>query len=99
MSGGELSPSERALRARIAAHAMHARNDAKATTARARATFLARFEELADPEGTLPAEERARRAQHLRRAYFTQLAFASAKARRQQTRGKGGEAASPHQSQ
>jgi len=78
---------------------MHARNDAKATTAHARARFLAKFEELADPEGVLSPEERAQRALHLRRAYFARLALASGKARRQRTRAKGGEAAPPDQPQ
>ena len=77
-----LSPAERSLRARVAAHAMHARHDARATTAKARAAFLLRFERQVDPEGQLPPAERQRRAQQLRSAYFAQLALASAKARR-----------------
>jgi hypothetical protein len=77
-----LSPAERSLRARLAAHAMHAQHDARATTAKARAAFLLRFERQADPEGLLPPAERQRRAQQLRSAYFAQLALASAKARR-----------------
>jgi hypothetical protein len=82
MANSQMNPSERALRARLAAHAMHGRNDARATTAKARAAFLARFERQADPEGRLPPAERQRRAQQLRRAYFARLALASAKARR-----------------
>ena len=82
MADSQMSPTERALRARLAAHAMHGRNDARATTAKARAAFLASFERQADPEGRLPPAERQRRAQHLRSAYFTRLALASAKARR-----------------
>jgi hypothetical protein len=85
-----LSPAERALRARLAAHAMHARNDARQTSAKGRAAFLARFEAEVDPGGTLAPEERRRRAEHARRAYFTLLALASAKARR--ARRQGGEA-------
>src|SRR6266508_5350560 len=46
-----LSPTERVLRARGAAHAKHARYDAKAAMDKARVAFLARFERLADPEG------------------------------------------------
>jgi hypothetical protein len=87
-----LTPGERGLRARIGAYAMHARNDARETSANGRAAFLARFEWLADPEERLPAAERQRRAQQLRSAYFARLALASAKARR--ARGpaaKGGE--------
>jgi hypothetical protein len=77
-----LSPAERSLRARLAAHAMHARHDARETTNAARAAFLARFEAEVDPDGVLPPDERRRRAEHARRAYFTRLALASAKARR-----------------
>jgi hypothetical protein len=77
-----MSPAERSLRARIAAHAMHARNDPAESTAKARAAFLDRFDREADPDGVLPPEERRRRAEHLRSAYFARLALASAKARR-----------------
>jgi hypothetical protein len=94
MADQAMNPGERALRARLGAYAMHARNDARETTAKARAAFLARFERLADPEGRLPAAERERRAQQLRRAYFARLALASAKARRARRRAaKGGETA------
>jgi hypothetical protein len=41
-----------------------------------------RFEREVDPEGVLPAQERQRRAEHARKAYFLRLALASAKARR-----------------
>ena len=92
MSADRIDPGERALRARIAAHAMHGRHDARQTTAKARAAFLASFERQADPEGRLPAAERQRRAQQLRRAYFARLALASAKARRARRPAKGGEA-------
>jgi hypothetical protein len=88
-----LSPAERTLRARLAAHAMHAQHDARVTTAKARAAFLVRFERQADPEGLLPPSERQRRAQQLRSAYFAQLALASAKARRARREAPGGEAA------
>ncbi len=72
----------RALRARLAAHSLHAQvADPSAHTAPARKTFLDRFEREVDPDGTLSPQERARRAQHARKAYFTRLAMASAKAR------------------
>lgn len=92
MSADRIDPGERALRARIAAHAMHGRHDARQTTAKARAAFLASFERQADPEGRLPAAERQRRAQQLRRAYFARLALASAKARKARRPAKGGQA-------
>ena len=84
-----LSPAERSLRARLAAYAMHARHDARRTSANGRAAFLARFEVEVDPDGTLAPEERRRRAEHARRAYFTRLALASAKARRARRQGGG----------
>jgi hypothetical protein len=71
---------------------MHGRHDARQTTANARAAFLASFERQADPEGCLPAAERQRRAEQLRRAYFARLALASAKARKARRPARGGEA-------
>lgn len=79
---GNLSPEQRALRSRIAAHSKWAGEaDPSAATAPARRAFLDRFEREADPDGTLDSAERVRRAEHLRRAHFARLAFASAKAR------------------
>lgn len=78
-----MTPAERVLRARLAAHSLHARvSDETAHTAPARRAFLARFEREVDPLGELPVEERQRRAEHARKAYFTRLALASVKARR-----------------
>jgi hypothetical protein len=76
-----LTPEQRILRARSAAHALHARRDARETTAEARRTANARFERQVDPDGTLPPDERARRAEHARRSYFLSLALKSAKVR------------------
>lgn len=73
----------RSLAGSIAAHERWARvADPTAETAPARAAFMSRFEQLADPEGVLPIAERLRRAGHLRAAHFKRLALASAKARR-----------------
>jgi hypothetical protein len=44
---------------------------------------MRRFERQVDPDGTLPEAERLRRAEAARKAYFTGLAFKSAKARRE----------------
>jgi hypothetical protein len=77
-----LSPTERVLRARAAAHAKHAQHDARAAMDKARAVFLAAFERQVDPAGLLPPAERRRRAEQLRSAHFARLALASAKARR-----------------
>ncbi len=73
---------ELSLRGRIGAHVLHSRRDPRLTTAAAREAFLNRFEREVDPEGILTPEERARRAHHLRKAYFARLALRSAQARR-----------------
>lgn len=78
-----MTPAERRLRARLAAYTLHAKRDARETTAPARAAFLDRFEREVDPELVLPDEERQRRAEAARKAYFTRLALRSAQARRQ----------------
>jgi hypothetical protein len=77
------SPNDdRVLRARIAAHVLHAQiSDPAEHTAPARAAFLSRFEREVDPDGVLDPEERARRAEHAKKAYFLRLALASRKAR------------------
>jgi hypothetical protein len=89
MTGRE-SPSERTLRARMAAHVRWSRvSDPNAETAQARAAFLDRFERQVDPEGRLSSAERARRADHARRAYFISLARRSARVRRGKCRDEG----------
>ena len=75
-------PNEMAQRGRIGAYVLHSKHDPKETTAKARETFLARFEREVDPEGVLPEAERLRRAEAARKAYFAKLAYQSAKARR-----------------
>lgn len=77
-----LTPGERSLRARLAAHTLHASVDSRAHTEPARVAFLARFEHQVDPQGTLSPTERARRAEQARRAYMAGLALKSSKARR-----------------
>jgi len=74
-----LTPSQRTLRARAAAHAMHAQG--KTNTTAARKQFLNRFEKEIDPDGVLSPAERAKRADHARKAYMTKLAYKSARAR------------------
>lgn len=74
---------EVSLRARIASYTRWAgTGDRAAATAPARAAFESRFERLIDPEGKLPANERALRAEAARKAHFARLALASVKARR-----------------
>ena len=75
--------TERILQARIAAHALHAKvADEAAHTAPARTAFLSRFEREVDPDGVLEPEERSRRAEHAKKAYFLRLALASREARK-----------------
>jgi len=75
--------AERRLSAQIAAHESWAHTpDRSARTAPARAALMARFEREVDPDGTLPPDERARRAAHARKAHFARLSLASARSRR-----------------
>ncbi len=79
-----LSPTERTLRARLAAHEMHARNNGMQITAAARAAGPGQIQYwLAQIDADLPEEERLRRAEHLKAAHYTRLAYLSAKARRE----------------
>jgi len=74
---------EYTLRARIAANTRWAFvADRPAATAAARAAFDQRWAREVDPDGALPADERARRAASLRRAHFARMALASAQKRR-----------------
>jgi hypothetical protein len=75
--------SQQALWGRIGAHVQHSLYDPRETTLAARRSFLDRFEKEADPNLTLDPAERARRASHLRRAYFLRLSLRSAEVRRQ----------------
>ncbi|WP_204807771.1 hypothetical protein [Mycobacterium riyadhense] len=82
------SPVERTLAAKIAAHESWARTENRsARTAPARKAALDRFEREVDPGGALPPVERAKRAEHARKAYFARLALKSAQARRRRSGG------------
>ena len=74
-----LTPSERVMRARMAAYMLHARHGPRETTKAARRVFNQRFLDEVDPERRLPERERLRRADAARRAYFTRLAYLSAR--------------------
>ena len=76
-----LSPTERSLRAKIGAYALHSQYDPRETTRKAREEFLGRFEREVDPDGVLPVAERRRRAEAARHRYFAALAFRSARTR------------------
>ncbi|MEV4438202.1 hypothetical protein AB0K09_04155 [Streptomyces sp. NPDC049577] len=78
-----MTPEERTQRAKLAAHMSWAKTaDPTARTAKAREAAMDRFEKEADPEGVLPPAERARIANHLKKAHFARMALESAKKRR-----------------
>lgn len=74
------------MRARMAAHHLHAQRDARETTAPARTAFIDSFLRKVDPEGELPLEERQRRAHSALKAHMADLSFRSAAARRERRR-------------
>lgn len=76
-----LSSSERALRSRIGGYRRWANvTDRSAATAKSRAAFLTRF--YADTDPKLPEKVRLQQAEAARKAYFADLAYRSARARR-----------------
>lgn len=79
-----MNPSEKSLRARVAAHSRWAEvKDRTAATAAARAAAEDRFlREAREKFGDLPPDELRIRADHLRKAYFSRLALKSAQSRR-----------------
>jgi hypothetical protein len=86
-----LTPEQRTLRARLAAHeSWAATEDPTARTAPAREAFLDRFERQVDPDAVLDPVERARRAEHAKKAYFVRLALSSSQARHARKQDDGG---------
>jgi hypothetical protein len=57
-------------------------DDRSAATAPARKAAMDRFERQVDPEGKLEPAERIRRGEMARRAFFADMAYKSAAARR-----------------
>lgn len=77
-----VDPTERTLTARAMAHHSWAKTeDRNKRTAPGRAAADARFERQVDPDGVLDPVERAKRAESARKAYFTELALKSHRAR------------------
>lgn len=79
-----LTPAQRSQRARIAAHAMHSRNDGKQITAKATDASPGRltyWRNKVDPERVLDPAERDRRAKHAQSEHFARLAFRASKAK------------------
>ena len=81
-----MSRSFASQRGRIAAYRLHATRDPRETTSAARSKFLERFVDEVDPERRLPLEERLRRADCAKRAYFCELALRSATKRAKRRR-------------
>jgi hypothetical protein len=80
------SAADRVLMARIAAAERWGRTtDRCAATAPARSGLRAKFEREANPDGSLPPDEVARRADHLMRAHMLRMARAAAAKRRRLT--------------
>ena len=78
-----LDASHRVLIARLAAHSKWAvTSDRTAATAAARQAARDRFAKLVDPDGVLPPDERAQRADAARQAHFCRMALRSAQARK-----------------
>jgi len=90
-----LTPEQRSLRAKVAAHSLHARHDSREITAPARAAadtnLNRRLLSEVDPDGSLSEAERQRRLEHARKAHFARLALKSARARRKNSNGNRGE--------
>lgn len=85
-----LSPEERTLRARMAAHTLHSKYDGREITASARAAGPGSDDywlEQVDPDQELDPKERARRASHAKRAHYQRLALKSAISRRKNREG------------
>jgi len=77
-----MTPEQRVMRARIAAHTRWANTgDRAAATAAARRAAADRWERQVDPDGVLDPDERARRAEHAKRAHFQRMALRSAQSR------------------
>jgi hypothetical protein len=87
-----LTPEQRKLRARLAAHRSWANTaDRRARTLNASEAFLKRFEREVDPDGELPTDVRVQMAESARKAFYTELAFKSARARAVRKRGGAGD--------
>jgi hypothetical protein len=73
----------RSMVARLGAESKWMRcEDRTKATEPARQALQRKFEREVDPDGELPPDELAIRAEHARKAYYARLALKSAKARR-----------------
>lgn len=78
----EYDTDEMARRGRLGAAKLHSTRNPRETTAKAREAFQLRFEDEVDPERSLPEDERARRVDLARKAYYSRLSRKGAEARR-----------------
>lgn len=86
-----LTPEQRILRARLAAHARWSKvRDRAAENEKARQAFLSRFEREVDPHNAMDPETRAKAAENARAAYFRRLALRSATIRAARRTAAGG---------
>ena len=80
------TPADRVLQARLAAHVLHSKVDSREHTKPARAAFDQRFYDEVEPDRSLSEDERCRRADHAKKAYFIELAIKSVQARKARRR-------------
>ena len=82
-----MTPTQRRLRAQIAAHARWARvADRTAATEPARRAALGRFEREVDPDGVLSPAERQRRARNAQAEHMARMQYARQQANGSQLR-------------
>ncbi|MGI8518630.1 MAG: hypothetical protein ACR2ME_09900 [Acidimicrobiia bacterium] len=87
-----LTPAQRVMRARLAAHTSWANtDDPSARTAPARAAMRQRFEDQVDPDRVLSEADRARKAASAFKAHMAALSLKGLQVR-QQKRAAGGDA-------
>lgn len=78
--------AERSQLAKKAAHISWINTeDRSARTANARMALEQKFERMADPDGVLSENERAKRVEHVRKMYYADLTAKSLRSRRLRT--------------
>lgn len=76
------------MRAKLAAHTRWSREGSREeATRKARERFEQSFEDKVDPERKLPPQERARLAEHAKKAHFYRMAMKSVEARKRKRNG------------
>lgn len=76
-----MTPEQRVMRARLAAHTRWSREDPAEQARKMRAGVMAKFLAEVDPDGSLPPAERERRALHAQAAHMGRLALRSSRSR------------------